>query len=212
MGEILSSLDVLFNFPTIVPCVAFIVCASVLFISMITGGLHIDTDTHVGVDSVDNMLVSAGLSKIPLFVGLTLTFFPMTIITLVVDSIALSYLKSFLDVFGLIGNIAYYIVSAVALIFIFYISLHVAKFLSQPIEKAFEMTKYTVDFLGREGIVNSKTIDNTYGEIRVRTEHGESLLDARTEDGLVLHMNDHIVICGFEKDTKNYIVKLAKKD
>lgn len=179
---------------------------------MITGGLHIDTDTHVGVDSVDNMLVSAGLSKIPLFVGLTLTFFPMTIITLVVDSIALSYLKSFLDVFGLIGNIAYYIVAAVALIFIFYISLHVAKFLSQPIEKAFEMTKYTVDFLGREGIVNSKTIDNTYGEIRVRTEHGESLLDARTEDGLVLHMNDHIVICGFEKDTKNYIVKLAKKD
>lgn len=212
MGEILSSLDVLFNFPTIVPFVAFIVCASVLFISIITGGLHLDSDTSIGVDSVDNMLVSAGLSKIPLFVGLTLTFFPMTIITLVVDNIALSYLQSFLDVFGLVGNIGYYIVSAIALVFIFYISLHIASYLSRPIEKAFEMTKYTVDFLGREGIVNSKTIDNTYGEIRVRTEHGESLLDAKTDDGSVLNMNDRIVICGFEKDTKNYIVKLVNKD
>lgn len=212
MGEILSSLDVLFNFPTVIPCVAFIVCASVLLISIITGTIHVDAETPVGLDSVDNMLVSAGLSKIPLFVGLTLTFFPMTIITLVVDSIALSYLHSFLDVFGLIGNIGYYIISAVALVFIFYISLHVAKFLSRPIEKAFEMTKYTVDFLGREGIVNSKTIDNTYGEIRVRTEHGESLLHAKTDDGSVLQMNERIIICGFEKDTKNYIVKLLEKD
>lgn len=206
MAELLELWNVLGRYPTVVPFGLLSVCLIILVFSIFTVGLDSDVELPAEIGGIDNPLVTAGLSKIPLFLGLTLTFFPMTAFSILIDNLLLGYLHSFLDVFGFIGNIVFYTITTVVLIVLFFVSLYVAKFLSTPIEKALDKTKFTLDFVGKDGVVSSGTATHVYGEIRLFVEHREYLLNVLTEEGVVLKSGDKVIIQSYDEKIDKYLV------
>lgn len=209
--EFLGIMDLLTAYPTIVPFTGFVVCFTVLLISMVTVGLESDIEMPAEIGGFDNPLVTAGLSKVPLFVGLTLTFLPMTIISYLVQEYALVPIESLLDNFGLLGDIGFYAGATVLMGLEFFGSLYIAKYLSAPIAKALQKTKFTIDYIGQTAEVSSLKVDQTYGEVLLYLNHHEHLLVVKAEEGQAFKKGDKVVIHSYDKEKERYLVLPPKK-
>lgn len=198
-------LDMIFTYPVVIPFSGFAICVLILFLSAITIGLDQDFEMPSDIFGIDNPIVTAGLSKVPLFLGLTITFLPMTVMNIVLDQFIYSIIKEI----PLFGTIGYYTLSIVMLLVTFIVSLYIAGYVLKPLEKAIENSKLSVSYLFQEGMVNSNGISDEYGEIKVIINNSSHLLKAKLEEGSdAVNYGDKIIILredDIEED--KYIVK-----
>ncbi len=202
----MTELDILLRFPTVVPFGFLSLFMSLLIISIFTVGFDSNVDMPTEIFGVSNPIVTLGVSKVPLAIGLVLTFFPMTIMSVIIDSLLFSDIENFFNNFGIIGNIAYYSIASLSLIFMFYFSLHIAKYLCAPIEKMLNKTKYEVDFIGMNGVVSSSKACQEYGEVKVFIDHFESRLSVYTEEGVEFKINDKVIVFSFNEEKNKYLI------
>lgn len=78
-NEFMEIVDLLLMYPTVIPFTGLVVAVGILLVSMVTIGFDSHMELPTEIAGFDNPLVTAGLSKVPLFIGLSLTFLPMTI-------------------------------------------------------------------------------------------------------------------------------------
>jgi hypothetical protein len=172
-------LNVLSSYAVVVPFASFIVCVGIMFISILSIGIDHPADLPADFFGVSNPMVTAGLSKIPLMVGLTLTFAPMTIMNLILESLLYEYLK----IIPGIGMIIYYIVATVGLLFTFIASLFIAGYLSRPLEKIIKNSHLDISYEFKTGVVNSEFVTETYGQVKVLINNYDHFLDVVIEPG-----------------------------
>jgi len=209
--EFMQVIDLLLSYPTVVPFAGLIISLAILFISMVTIGFDTDMELPSEIGGFDNPLVTAGLSKVPLFIGLTLTFLPMTIITAILDYYLIAPFESTLSNIGLFGDIIFYAVTLLGLFGVFIGSLHVAGFLSKPIEKALQKTVFKVEFNGLVAEVSSGKLNKEFGEIRVFIGYREYILFAEPDEDIVLETGDKVIIHGRHSETGKYLVVPQQK-
>lgn len=198
-------LDVLLSYPVIIPFIGFAICVCILFLSAITIGLDKDFEMPSDIFGIDNPLVTAGLSKVPLFLGLTMTFLPMTIMNIILNEFIYSFIKEI----PLFGSIGYYVLSIVMILVTFIVSLYIAGYILNPLEKAIENSKLSVSYLFQEGMVNSNGISDEYGEVKVIINNSYHLLKAKLEaDSESVSYGDKIIILRVDDvEEDKYIVK-----
>lgn len=174
-------LNILLEFPVVVPFTGLFICLLLLTLSII--GLAFDTD--IDHDFSGGILVTAGLSKVPLVIGLTFTFIPMTFLTYLLNEFIfkLNIIETFFYS-GLLGTITYSLVTIISLIVLFIASLFISGFIIKPLIKVINIEEPPIEYLGKQGIVNSHTLDNTKGEIKVFINQQECLLNAISEENL----------------------------
>lgn len=211
-NEFMEIVDLLLMYPTVIPFTGLVVAVGILLVSMVTIGFDSHMELPTEIAGFDNPLVTAGLSKVPLFIGLSATFLPMTIFTSVLDYYLVKPFASLLEPLGLLGDGIFYVVTIIGLIVLFLVSLHIAGFLCKPLEKALQKTKFTVDFTGLEATVSSVTLNNNYGEIRVFIGHREYLLTSVVDNDIVLKTGDKVVIHSKIPDTERYLVISNEKN
>lgn len=211
-NEFMETIGMLLTYPTVIPFGALIVSVGILFVSMVTIGFdnHIELPTEIA--GFDNPLVTAGLSKVPLFIGLTFTFLPMTVLTAVIDFYLIKSFSELLVPLGLLGDVLFYAVTVVMLFALFIASLYIAGYICKPLEKALQHTKFKVEFIGSEANVSSVKLDKEYGEIRFFIGHREYLLTAVVDSDIVLNTGDKVVIHSKIPDTERYLVVLKEKN
>lgn len=198
-------LDMLFTYPVIIPFSGFSICIIILLFSAITIGIDQDFEMPSDIFGIDNPMVTAGLSKVPLFLGLTITFIPMAIINIVLDQLIYSIIKE-IPVFGSIG---YYILSVIMLFVTFVVSLFMAGYVLKPLEKAIKNSNLEVAYEFQEGIVYSNGITDEYGEVKVMINNSSHLLKAKLDkDSDSVEYGDKIMVLRKDETIEDkFIVK-----
>lgn len=212
LNEFMDIMGLLLSYPTVVPFTGLIVSLGILFVSMLTIGFDTHMELPTEIAGFDNPLVTTGLSKVPLFIGLSLTFLPMTILTAFLDFYLVVPLEAELTSWGVLGSIFFYILTISGLFALFIGSLYIAGYLSKPLEKALQKTKFEVTFIGLEAKVSSVKLDREYGEIRVFIDHREYILTAVVDTDVVLVTGDKVLIHSKIVDTDRYLVILNEKN
>lgn len=198
MNDLLEVWGILTQYPTCVPFYMFLLTTILMMVSFISG-IESDTHLHMDVHLLDDLLVSAGVSKVPLVIGLCLTFMPMTVITVILQAPLFNTLQAILPEF------LYYIVSAIALLILFVGSLYIGGFLSKPIAKFIESnTSYVVNYIGVEAYVFSKTVDSTFGEIKCVINDSEHLLKAYSDE--VIAEDTKVIIVEYNEEKDKYLI------
>lgn len=194
-------LNYLLEFPVAIPFTGLFICLLLLFLSII--GLAFDADVDFP-EGVDNLYITCGLSKVPLVVGLTFTFLPMTFLMSLFNEFILKIplLQQFFNS-GTLGSISYHSLIFISLIIIFVISLFIAGILTKPIRKIINIEEIPIEYIGQKGIVISSTVDNNSGEIKVIINNQECLLSAASEENLAYGQQIEIVSI----EDKKFIVK-----
>lgn len=197
-------LENFFSYPVVVPLVGFIACTVILLLSAITIGLDNDFEMPSDVFGIDNPIVTAGLSKVPLFIGLTVTFIPMTAMNVLLNHTLYLIVKEI----PVLGNLVFLILSILMLLVTFVLSLYIAGYILKPLENSIEKSKLSVTYEFQEGIVTSNGISEEYGEVKVMINNSSHLLSAKLEstDKSVIY-GDRIIILRKDDVDSKYIVK-----
>ena len=209
-NEFMEIVGLLLSYPTVIPFAGLVISLGILFVSMVTIGFDTHMELPTEIAGFDNPLVTAGLSKVPLFIGLTLTFLPMTILTAIIDFYLVKPSAIALEPLGLFGDILFCFLTGVTLIALFIGSLYIAGYVCKPLEKVLQSTKLDTNFIGLEAKVASVKLDKEYGEIRFMIGHREYSLTAVVDDDNVYKTGDTLVIHSKIPDTDRYLVVVKK--
>jgi hypothetical protein len=199
------------TFPTAVLSFLFCLGFIMMIISMLSGmDIDFDFDTDLELDgdngagSIGKVMVISGLSKIPLMIGLTVTFFFATLICYFAQFILLSFLDKPESLFG-------YVIGTALMFSSFFISLFIAGFVLKPIEKIFDqdVSRATFDFINKACIVTSPSVNETNGEASVKGVHGDYLINVFSDESLV--KGDKAIIVKKEKLNDDYDKYFIKK-
>lgn len=202
MIELSNMWEVLNQYPTCIPFYLFIIAFILLLVSFVTG-LDSDIDFSMDVAFVDDILVSAGVSKVPLVIGLTCTFLPMTIISYFLQEPLFNTARA------LMPDIIYYIIFAGVSFVLFVGCLYIGGFLSKPIAVFMEKNmSYEVDYIFQSAEVITTKVSSTYGEVKLDINSSEHTLKVYTEEDDVVK-GDTVIILSYDEDTDKYLVKKA---
>ncbi|MCW8330771.1 DUF1449 domain-containing protein [Photobacterium sp. SDRW27] len=195
-------LDVLMSYPVIVFSVPFCLFFALMLIDLIfdlSDGSLGDAE-GVELDSAwsAKLFLPPIVSQVPLPVALTVSTFVAMVMTY--------YLQQFL--FGVLGGIIFYAVTAVALLVIFYLSLHIAAFLLKPLGPVFNAKNAfaKINFEGMRAVVRSSQISKQYGEVVIRQGANEIQLDVYSEEENDIQYGDEVVIISKHPDQDKYLV------
>lgn len=190
------------QYPTCVPFYLFAFTACLMLLSLVTG-IFAEIDSHFHIHLLDDILVSSGVSKVPLIIGLCLTFLPMTIITFLLQEPVFDLMQS------LINDILFYAIATAYILVSFVICLFIGGFLSKPIASIIQNNtgSEVVNYLGLEAIVISNSVTSEYGRVQCEIGHTEHVLDAYSNEALVL--NDKVLIVEKNTEKEKYLVKKA---
>ncbi|MCX2790633.1 DUF1449 domain-containing protein [Vibrio sp. Sgm 5] len=196
-------IDILLSFPTNVFFVPFVfllltMCIDLIFNVVDVAVADIDLFESGNLFS-GGLLLPPILSKVPLAVGLCVSFFFATILSF--------YLSSFIDQY--ISSTAAMIAKVVSIPVNFYLSLYISAKLLSPLAPLFDKNKAfaKVDFVGMKAKVHSSEVNSQRGEIIVHHNGSEFLLDARIfESDVPIEYGNDVVIVFLNKQKKYYII------
>lgn len=196
-------IDILLSFPTNVFFVPFVFLLLIMCIDLIFNVVDVavaDIDLFESGNLFSGgLLLPPILSKVPLAVGLCVSFFFATILSF--------YFSSFIDQY--ISTTTAMIAKVVSIPVNFYLSLYISAKLLSPLAPLFDKSKAfaKVDFVGMKAKVHSGEVNTQRGEIIVHHNGSEFLLDARIlESDAPIEYGNDVVIVSLNKQKKYYII------
>ena len=208
-----SIVENLTTFPTAVLSFLFCLGFVLMILSMLSGmDIDIDFDTDMDIDgdsgagSFGKLMVISGLSKIPLMIGLTVTFFFATLICYFGQFVLFSFLSN-------PESIVAYLAGTFLMLLAFFISLFIAGFVLKPVEKIFDqdITRAHFDFIKKQCEVVSLTVNDEYGEALVKNGSSEYLINVFSNEEL--KKGDKAIIVkkeSFNDDYDKYLITKIK--
>lgn len=208
-----SFFEALTQYPTNIGFVMFSILFCLMLLSIVFSiG---DSDVSNGIDgfhldSIDNILVSSGISRVPVVVGLSVTFFFATIISFAMNNFII---YSFGEFLSSISELLYYIVLGAIFFVYFVISLYIAGFVLKPLAKVWDIKPMTTDYYAQDWEVISTEVNDQYGEVKTVIDMLEHRVQVINKTGDKIYNGDKVLLK--EKVTPNstkYYVELVKKD
>ena len=195
-------LDVLMSYPVAVFATPF----SVFFGLMVVDLIFDLSDGSLGdADGFDadstwsaKVLLPPIMSQVPLPIALTVSTFVATIIAF--------YAQEYF--FSLFSGTVFYLVTAPALIGIFYLSLHISAFVLKPLGPVLSRKNAfaKIEFEGMRAFVRSNVVTEKQGEVVVKQGANEIQLDAYSDSHSDINYGDEVVIVSKSKELNRYLV------
>lgn len=204
MNELVVLWDILNTYPTCIPFYAFAFLFMLLLISMFTG---VGSDIEFSLGDISEIYVSAGVSKVPLIIGLFLTSLAMTLITLVIDYTFLDSLNTFSQTSN---ALVYYSVTFLYLVVCFFVSIYIAGFVCKPIAKLLQMGEPKhIQYVGQTATVISMVLNESHGEVKLIYDGFEHQISAYSNEEI--GYGKKVVIAEYNSTRNKYfVIKLEK--
>ncbi|CAH7347385.1 membrane hypothetical protein [Vibrio chagasii] len=146
--------------------------------------LDADLDSGVSPSGISALLISAGISKVPLMIGLTVTFWVGHLISSVIyDNLLTALLPEMVSIYAHVAlSIPYFVVS-----------LYIAgAILEKPFAKMNEHAEVVVeDIVGMSGYANT-TITTRFGQATVNVTNGSTTFIAVPKDDIEIPISSTI--------------------
>ncbi len=208
--------EIVFSFPVAVFFIPYCIFLGLMIISVITGfldNLHFpllgSIESDLDGDMLnnhghfsDNLLLPIAITKIPLPIALTVTFFIASLLSYLSELIAratLSVLPDFL----------YVPMMMILLVLCLWSSLHIAAFILKPFLPIFDKTNTLaiVQYEGKIGIVKTVVVTNDSGEVEITEGSLSNHIDVYTEEPEgTLCYGDTVLVVVFNKGKERYLV------
>lgn len=215
MNDLYHIWELVNQYPTCIPFYMFALTLALMVISFITG-LGFDTDTHfdagshthIHIDSghhfdmhvFDSLLISSGVSRVPLVIGLCLTFLPMSILSFFLQDTIFPILETTLPAIG------YYLATIGILVVLFVASLYIGGFLSKPIASFIENnTSYVIEYIGQKAQVITDIKQGSFGHAKCVINYSEHTLTVYSD--IDLKSDDKVTILKYDKENDKYFVE-----
>ena len=197
-----------FSFPTVTFTVLLIVVVVYWLIGLIGlvdldfGGdvdLDIDADADVSVGGISGMLLTFGLTGVPV----TFVISIIVLLCWIVTYYAQFYLLTWLP-----DGWLYYVAGLACNIGIFFLSLPVTAVIIRPLRGLFKSAEAATSnqLIGLEGTVATGTITDTFGQVKLFNDGAELLVDARNDSQHQLEQGDKVLIIEYQHDSHTYVV------
>lgn len=163
-----------------------------------------DFDLDFDIESISGPLVWANFNEVPLKVGLTVWLLTAWVVA-VLFKFTVSPLISFDD-----DNIFKMIVEGSYIILSFGIALVPTKYICLKLSPAFQIQQgmSSSDIVGKEGVVISSTITDTYGEIDVFAENGFRVrVSAISFSSELFKKGDKVIVADIDDKNKAIVAK-----
>jgi len=161
--------------------------------------IDVDADADVSVDGLTGLLLTFGLTGVPF--------------TLVISIVALvcwliSFYLQFYILTWLPEGILYYVLGAASDIAIFFISLPITAVIIRPLKGMFKSVEAATsnDLVGKDAIIVTGTVSETFGQARLFNNGAEMLLDVRCDPEHSMSSGDKVLVIEYQKDNHAYIV------
>lgn len=207
-----SFFESLTQYPTNIGFVMFSILFGLMLLSIIFSiG---DSDVSNGIDglhlnSIDNILISSGISRVPVVVGLSVTFFFATIISFILNNIIVYSFGNFLYS---ISELLYYVVLGAIFFIYFVISLYIAGFILKPVAKIWDIKPMTTDYYAHEWEVISTEVNDQYGEVKTIIDMLEHRVQVLNKTGEKISTGDKVVLRDkVSANSTKYYVELIKE-
>ncbi len=180
----------------------FILVLDLVFnvVESFTADIDLDLDSLPG----DGLLLPPVLTKVPLMVALTVTFFIATVISFYSQQLLINVMPN-----GFLSLLCDIILIPCTL----YVSLFIASWLLAPLTPVFDKKNHyaEVDFIGLKATVHSNSVNSDWGEVKITHQGHEFLLDAISEQGTSVQYGDEVIIVAQDSTSKRYIVTKNNK-
>lgn len=207
-----SFFEALTQYPTNIGFIMFSILFCLMLLSIVFSiG---DNDVSNGIDgfhfdSIDNILISSGISRVPVVVGLSVTFFFATIISFIMNNIII---YSFGEFLSSISELLYYIVLGAVFFVYFVVSLYVAGFVLKPIAKIWDIKPMSTDYYAHEWEVISTEVNDQYGEVKTVIDMLEHRVQVINKTGDKISTGDRVLLRDkVSPNSTKYYVELIKE-
>jgi|GEM_PF-1148637 len=195
--------SVLTAFPTNVFFVPLVFISLVMLVDLVFNVVESTVLSEFDLFDIDNipgagLLLPPLLSKVPLMVALSTSFFIATVMSFYVSHYSQNWLSGLL-LEGL---------NVLSLPIIAYFSLVIAAWLLKPLSPLFDKKKAFahVEFVGLKARVHSSLVTTDMGEIMVMQNGNEYLLDAICNQGVEFKYGDEVVIVAKTTEPRRYLI------
>jgi hypothetical protein len=201
-------LDIASAFPTVI----YTVLLAILVIYWLIGLLglidldlgadlevDLDADLDISIGGLTSFMLTFGLTGIPF----TLVISIIILICWLISCYLQIYLLSWLP-----DSWLYYLLGSIASLVIFLVSLPITAMLIRPLKGLFKSVETTKSshLVGKEGIIATNSVTESFGQARVFNDGAELLLDVRCELEQPLKMGDKVLLIDYQQHSHTYIV------
>lgn len=161
----------------LLPTLLFLLFLLLLIVSALSGGL--DTAQSDGAEGLlSDFTASLGLSKIPLVVGLSTTFFIMMCLSYFLTILGYSAIHTWIDTVSAsyLQNVLHFLIDFLTTTLTFIVSLFIAGFVLKPLEKRIFHSGHSVNYIGQTATVRYVFEDSHQARIVVLINGYESTL------------------------------------
>jgi len=205
-------MESLFQVASTFPTLTFSIFLGIVVVYWIVGLLGIvDLDLGGDVDvDVDADVGSSAGALTGLFLTFGLTGVPFTLVISIV--ILLCWLISFYTQFYLLGWLSdgwlFYVVGLVVNCLTFIVSLPIAAVFIKPLKGMFKSVETTSSqgLIGRDAVVATGSVSETFGQAKLFNDGAELLLDVRCSPDVELKQGDKVLLIEYHQENHAYIV------
>lgn len=160
----------------------------------------IDGDINASLGSLSGLLLTFGLTGIPF----TLVISIISLICWLISFYLHYYLFTLLP-----SGWLYYLAGFAATVIIFFISLPITAIIIRPLKGMFKSAETATShhLVGKEAIIATSTVSDTFGQARVFNDGAEILLDVRCDQALELKAGAKVLL--IEYSTEKHIFWVA---
>lgn len=210
--------EIVFSFPVAVFFIPYCIFLGLMIISLITGflddlhfpllgGVDVDLDAdgdmfsnhgHFG----DNFLLPIAMTKVPLPIALTITFFIASLLSYVCELTVRAMIH-------LLPDFLYLPLIVILLVLCLWLSLHIAAFILKPFLPIFDKTNTLaiVQYEGKIGVVKTMVVTSYSGDVEITEGSLDNHIDVYTEEPEgTLRYGDTVLLVLFNKEKERYLV------
>lgn len=189
----------------------FPVVMFLLFLFLVFASAFFSSD--FSTESVDSdfsffkgVAASTGLSRVPLMIGLLVTFFVMTIFCYIISIFGYEYVRGILrkSFDETIINSIYFFADVVISFVVFVISLFVAGVMVKPLERLF-LSEHVLNLIGQTGIVRYVSDDGKSVKVIVLINSFESTISGYSETQ-TFKENEKVIILAKDVLKDKYLI------
>ena len=161
--------------------------------------LDIDSDVDVSVGGLTGLFLTFGLTGVP---------FTLVISIIILICWLISFYLQFYLLTWLPDGWLYYLMGAISDLVVFFISLPITAVIIRPLKGMFKSveTATSHQLVGKEAVIATGTVSETFGQARLFNEGAEILVDVRCDQGHTLKMGDKVLVIEYLPDSHAYIV------
>ena len=161
--------------------------------------VDLDSDVDVSVGGLTGLFLTFGLTGVP---------FTLVISIIILICWLISFYLQFYLLTWLPDGWLYYLMGAISDLVVFFISLPITAVIIRPLKGMFKSveTATSHQLVGKEAVIATGTVSETFGQARLFNEGAEILVDVRCDQGHTLKMGDKVLVIEYLPDSHAYIV------